>query len=647
MKTRLLLLLIILPLLITAQKSQILKDHYENEWQTFSEMVARSEMANPDTGIDVKFYHLALDININYPYLTGSTRILLEPAAETIDHFQLDLNRSLTVDSIQGPVADFEQAGDDILIDLSQNFEPGEEIDITIHYQGAPQMAGGYKGMRYATHNGNEPVIATLSTPYLAHYWYPCKDGPGDKPDSVYVDVIVPDTEISGVEVKGVSNGVLEDVQVVNGKKTFMWRHRYPIVTYYVMAAVSNYEIIEQDYAGIYGEQYPLEYFVFSESYNSALAGVEDMPMALDAFSDLFGIYPFYAEKYGMTQLGFYGAIENQTNTIINNMSSSWFMISVHELGHMWFGDMITCKNWHHGWLNEGFATYSEALYVEAQEGRDAYLQYIAGDQYYEGGTLYLENAQDTFNIFQSIIYSKGSYVLHMLRGVLGDSVFFDGLKSYATDPDLMYGHAETSDLQAIMEEASGTDLEFFFDQWIYDARYPSYRYNFESNPFEAKALISLKQVQGEYGWRPVFEMPVTMKLHFTDGSDTLVTLWNDQQVQTFELDIEKEINIVQFDPEGWLLDQAVYDPGLPVGLQEKMPESEISVYPNPSGDRIMLTGVTGIAGLELITTTGKMIRRFDEPDKGMYDLEDIIPGMYLLRIRHSGGTDVIKLLKE
>lgn len=649
MRTRLLFIIAFLPAILFGQKSQVLQQHYQNEWNNFRDFIAASLEDNADTTIDIKFYHIGIDIGIDNPYLVGNVKCVFQPVIADLDQLHLDLNSSMNIDSIAGPVAGFEHIDDIIYIDLDGAFDPEETVEITIYYRGVPKLAGGYKGMRYETHGNNEPIIATLSTPYLAHYWYPCKDGPTDKPDSVYVDITIPDTLIGGIGLKAVSNGLLEETVANGNKKTFMWRHRYPIVTYYVMAAVSNYEIISENYTGIYGEQYPLDYYVFDETYNQSLTGVADMPLALDVFSELFGIYPFHEEKYGMTELGYYGAIENQTNTIINNMGTGWFMISVHELGHMWFGDMITCANWHHGWLNEGFATYSEALYTEAQYGHQAYMDYIDNEQYFYGGTLYLENAQDTFNVFQPIIYSKGSYVLHMLRGVLGDDVFFEGIKNYATDPALMYGNATTEDLQAVIESTSGRDLGFFFDQWVYDEYYPKYQYNYENNLFGGSVFLSLKQTQGSSGWRPIFEMPVQIGLELIDGTDTIVTVWSDHEVQTFEFFGMPEVVDISFDPEGWLLDQSVYNPGLPVGVAEVENPVAIYVHPNPAKDQINVTvhGFSKSCLISIINVDGLMMfsGMLDQKTK-VIDISSFADGIYFINVVTDDGLKVRKFVK-
>jgi len=594
-----------------AQKSDALLMQYQLEYKTFKEFIVKNSQYKGDTTIDVKFYYIDIEIGINSPHIKGSVLTRFEPLEDGLSGLYIDLNSALLVDSISAPCENFDQVGDAINITLDGAYNTGDLIDLTIYYHGVPVMAGGYKGLRYETHGNNEPIIATLSTPYLAHYWYPCKDGPEDKPDSVFMDITIPDTIIMGVELMAVSNGVLEDVITNGNKKTFMWRHRYPIVTYYVMAAISNYVFFQEDFNGTGGESFPLDYYVFEDDLNTAHQGIEQLPEAIQFFSDVFGTYPFSNEKYGMTQLGFYGAIENQTNTIQNNLSLSWFDVSVHELGHMWFGDMITLANWHHSWLNEGFATYSEALWAEHLNGFEAYKINMALNEYWNGGTLYLENALDTFNTFQSIVYSKGAYAVHMLRGVLGDDVFFDALLDYAQDPDFMYKNADTEDLQESFENSSGIDLGFFFEQWIYDEYYPIYHYNYLQTSNNILNLTIYQAQEELSGYRPVFEMPIRLKLNYLNGDDTIVYVSNDQQTQNFSFILNEEVSSIEFDPDKWILRHQQYNPDLPVGIVDVKVEKSINIYPNPFTEEIFLQSDIKLpknCSIEIFDLNGRII---------------------------------------
>lgn len=632
---------------LNAQKSNIQLDHYKNEFQTFKEMVKYSQTVKGDENIDVKFYYIQIDVGVPDPYIAGDVTIRFEPVVNDLNSVMISLNSALTVDAISEPCQSFYQDNDVIMITFNQSFNPGDLVDLTITYQGVPVMAGGYKGMRYETHDGDEPIIATLSTPYLAHYWYPCKDGPQDKPDSVYVDISVPAISYGGIELIGVSNGVLENIIDLGTVKTFQWRHRYPIVTYYVMAAISNYVHFQDDFNGTGGESFPLDYYVFESHFNQAQAGVAELPEAIQFFSDIFGTYPFSNEKYGMTQLGFYGAIENQTNTIQNNLSSSWFYTTVHELGHMWFGDMITLESWNHCWLNEGFATYSEALWDEHKYGFETYKDHMEGNEYWNGGTLYLQNAADTFNTFQSIFYSKGAYTVHMLRGVLGDELFFDALLDYTQNPQFQYKNASTEDLQESFENSSGLDLEYFFEQWVYDAYWPLYGYNFAQNDnYDVNLLIEQQQEQ-LYGYRPVFKMPVQVKFEFASGNDTTITVWNDQQFQTFWFEFDEAVESVELDPDKWILRKAFFQPELPVGIAQYHKKSAINCYPNPfnenmviqvdgAGEKMEEISIYDLSGRLVITSKTNLVQfTWNGADANG---NKVLPGNYIIEVKTKSG---------
>ncbi|HEX7356598.1 MAG TPA: M1 family aminopeptidase [Ignavibacteriaceae bacterium] len=528
-------------------------DFYRMESANWIEKKIFEENFLIDTTTDAKFYYITLEVSIDSSFINGNVFFVIESKINNLAQITLDLTDSLVVNNISGSVVSFNRSHDKITLQLDRNYNQGESVSFTVYYSGVPPILNNTKGMRYETHGNSEPIIATLSTPYLAHLWYPCKDGPGDKVDSVYMDIIIPDTTINGNKLIAVSNGSLENVISENGKSIFKWRERYPIVPYYVMIAVSNYSQFQQTIHDSLGN-YPIIYNVFKSDSNISVQGTLQIPDAINFFSNKFGPYPFRNEKYGMTQLGFYGAIENQTNTVQNTLNAGWIMVSVHELSHMWFGDMITCSDWHHGWLNEGFATYSEALYQEHLYGFNSYKTYLRNYKYFQGGTLYLQNIDDPFSVFIDIIYLKGAWVLHMLRGVLGDDVFFNCLKQYAKDPGFTYKHASTKDFKMICENVSGQDLDYFFNQWIYDEYYPIYNCIYHYDAGLNLLYISLSQSQAQNGWRSVFKMPVKLKVKFTSGSDTLITVWNDQQNQDYQISLSRQVQSITIDPDEWIL---------------------------------------------------------------------------------------------
>jgi aminopeptidase N len=487
----------------------------------------------------------------------------------------------------------------------------------------------------------------------LAHYWYPCKDGPEDKVDSVYLDITVPDTIINGNNVIAVSNGLLENISVANNKVTYSWRHRYPIVSYYVMMAISNYSHFQQSFTCQDGEAFPIDYYVFKEHDSTSQIGVTEMPEVMQFYSDIFGKYPFCKEKYAMSELGYYGAIENQTNTIINSMDLSWFSTSIHELAHMWFGDMITCADWHHAWMNEGFATYSEALWEEHKNGITAYHNYFNSSMPLYGGTLYLQNDLDTFNIFQGIVYTKGAWVLHMLRGVLGDSIFFNCLKTYASSPGYMYKNASTEDFRNLCENISWKNLTTFFDQWIYDEYYPKYFYNFFQDSTSKILTLHIYQAQDSLnGWHDVFEMPLQIKIIDVNGNDTIITVLNNQKNQEYTFQLNENVShyatSVIIDPDRWVIHLSYFKPLLPVEINEITDKTlEFELYPNPSSSIITFT-IPEKSTIEILNIEGQIIRSINSAESHTsIDIADIAKGLYFVKVSSEKGIAVKKFIKE
>lgn len=585
-----------------AQDSTMSSDSfYRQEWESKRSADKERVLLDlvTDSNIDVKFYHLDVNINVYSPSISGMVYMQFRPTVNNLDTVVLNLCSTLYVDSVALNGVSSTPSGNNIIITLADSYNPSDLLELQIFYHGIPKTEN-QKGLLYTKHNGTETCISSVCTPFASHFWWPCKDGPKDKADSVYIDITIANTKIKGIPLIAVSNGNLESIDssaIVT--KTFKWRHRYPVVPYYVMVAISNYKTIEQTYIGKHST-FPLKHYVFDSSLTLPLLTVWELPAVLDRFIELYGDYPFKNEKYGMTQVMYWGAIENQTNIILTDME--WGSVSIHELSHQWFGDMITCANWHHAWLNEGFATYSEKLYYAGVYNNYTTIMRSSIPSAKSGGTVYLQDDTDPDNIFKNIIYRKGAFVLHMLRGVMGDSLFFKAIKTYVSSPIFQYGYVTTEDFRQVCEDVYGQDLHYFFEQWIYDEYYPFYKYNFTSNGTNLTTKLTIHQVQSDLnGWRPVFKMPMQIKFQFASGLDTLVRVMNDQRYQTYEYNFPDSVVGVELDPDDWVLKQDTLDAGINVGVSDLPNNASIFIYPNPTKDNINITVDRSIVGTSYV----------------------------------------------
>jgi aminopeptidase N len=297
-----------------------------------------------------------------------------------------------------------------------------------------------------------------------------------------------------------------------------------------------------------------MAYFVYPEHLERAR---EDFSVTVDMmefYASIFGEYPFINEKYGMAVFPWGGAMEHQTITsygaglIWGNHRYDY--INAHELAHQWFGDCITMRHWSHIWLNEGFASYAEALWFEHINGEDAYHTYVnSWDQPPLNSPLFVTDSLNGNALFSRTVYDKGGFVLHMLRGVLGDSLFFESLRSYATDPDLAYKTATTEDFQRVCEEVSAIDLNQFFQQWVYGSGRPDYRAKWSvsgEGPWET--TLEITQANSS-----IFKMPLQVVLSGADFEKTY-TVMDSLKTQRFEFITDKKPDKIEIDPDNWVL---------------------------------------------------------------------------------------------
>lgn len=491
---------------------------------------------------DILKYYLKLDLDAEKKFISGEVKILghkLNPEQKNID---LHFYGNMIVKKVKAEIGElkFHHIKNILSIDLSEINK--DTIEFSIQYYGNPKKSG-FNGFVFGEIN-NIPLIYNLSEPNYAPSWFPCDDDPEDK---ALLDIeITNDSSFISV-----SNGKLVGVRNEGEKRTYHWKSNYPISTYLIAVYSSKYVRFNDDYKSISGKQLPLEFYVLPDHLDAAKKDFAEHKEMLNAFENLFGEYPFIDDKYGVAEfLWNYGAMETQTITGIgyNFISGRNFArdILAHELAHHWWGNAVSPKTWKDIWLNEGFASYSEALFLEYKFGESS-LQSLMRSKFSESfrGALY-----NPANLFSETVYDKGAWVLHMLRNEIGDSNFFKSLKKYYEV--FKYSNASTEDFKAICESISNQNLNKFFDDWIYnDKGIIRCEYSFEDG---ANKTFVVNQVNDEFN---DFHFKLDLKILYEDGSSELRKFKVNQSKASFELNNTKQIRDIIPDPEGKLL--AVY----------------------------------------------------------------------------------------
>ena len=505
---------------------------------------------------DMDYYRIDLEINHGAQVIYGRVGIYGTVVVPSLDSVMVDLLDTLTVDSVydQSGSLVFEHLDDRVTVHLDKEHVQGESFYFTVVYRGKPASSGGFLGFSFSSRNGL-PLITTLSEPMGARSWWPCNDIPRDKVDSV--DIIV--TVDTSLVVS--SNGlVVSDVDNGNGTHTTHWKSRYPIAPYLISLAVHPYAVWHDWYKYSPVDSMPLDFYVYpDESLNSRQYFKYVVAHMLTVLAGPFGLYPFIEEKYGCTHFNWGGAMEHQTNTSTTSSAFGYSQpVVVHELAHQWWGDMVTCSDWHHIWMNEGFATYAEALYFEADSGINYYHAYMNSFDYPGGGSVYIQDTTNIWNIFGAIVYDKGGWVLHMLRHVVGDSLFFVSLENYRDQ--YTWSYASTEDFQRVVENTAGIDLGWFFQEWIYGTGRPYYVYSHLSEPDSAGGWNTYLHISQVHGALPeVYTMPIDIRITSEAGDETKVVL-NNRRVQNFVLHTDTEPFVVTLDPDRWISRAAMWE---------------------------------------------------------------------------------------
>lgn len=594
---------------------------------------------NPNTSnYDITYHKLEFIINPAVYFITGKVTTTFK-ALNDMTTVTFDLSNQLTVSSVKKGTASLnftQNANNELVISLPTIVPLGNSETVEINYSGAPPTD--QQTFTQTTHNGS-PIIWTLSEPFGARDWWPCKQDLNDKVDTIDVYITAPSQYIS------VSNGIETSSSfILNGNKTTHFHHGYPIPAYLVAIACTNYSVYNQT-GGTTPSEYPIINYIYPEDLSTVQPQLAQTPPILNLYESLFEIYPFHNEKYGHAQFGWGGGMEHTTVSFMVGFDRQ---LIAHEMAHQWFGDKVTCGSWKDIWLNEGFATYLADLVIENFDGKSAFvadktnmINYITSSP---NGAVYLTDAEATSSdrIFSSrLSYDKGAMVLEMLRFKLGDAVFFQGIKNYLADTKLAYKYATTADLQTHLEQVYGQSLSEFFNDWVYNQGYPTYTITTE-NLGAGQAKFTVHQTQSDPSVS-YFEMPIPVSVFGANGEQVNLVLNNTFNGETFTENVPFTITSILFDPEKHLISKSSI---ATLGLADFELNNKIAVYPNPSDANLHIELADDLF-LENIIIYNYLGQKIMESSVTDFAVNALSKGVYTIEILTSAGTSHKKIIKN
>ncbi|KPL12437.1 MAG: hypothetical protein AMS26_17810 [Bacteroides sp. SM23_62] len=579
---------------------------------------------------DVHFYGIDLEVNDTSTYIQGSTQILIS-VIEEMDEVVFELSISMAVDSIfiNGEEVPAWSHGNDLVrITPEVPLEAGKQCSTRIFYHGTGGQHGFFSGItnRFDSFWGKH-VTYTLSEPFHALDWFPCKQVLTDKADSADVYLTVADY------LKAGSNGLLAGIDSLPGNRTrYRWETRYPIAFYLLSLSVSEYD----DYSyylhpGETPDSFLFQNYIYdTPSYLSA--NKEDIDATGDmisSFSWMFGRYPFWKEKYGHCVAPMGGGMEHQTMTTLLDFE---FSLVAHELAHQWFGDNVTCASWQDIWINEGFASYAEYLALEqlvSKQEADYWMERAHDRVYTEPeGSVYIpeEDATDEFRIFSyALSYQKGAALLHMIRYELNDdAVFFETLanfqKQYADSV------ATGDDFLRVLNETSGKRFDWFFDQWYYGQGYPAFDFTWWQT---TDSLFIVAEQQGSSPATPFFRTTLDFGLILEEGQQSIIKIDYDSPAKKIELPMKQRVLDVIPDPANWIV-------GISQVVHRLVTNAYFSVNPNPFDDQLKVFFNTGAAEREILLfdINGRVVEMVNSNSMSVsIPTHNLASGIYLLKV--------------
>jgi aminopeptidase N len=619
-----------------------IEENAQRERLNYERLFNTENVSLASENFDITYYRCEWEVDPEIRYITGKVTVYFRITMPT-NSISFDLMNDLVVDSIKqrNSILGKQHLNNELQVHFPASVSTGVFDSLTIYYKGVPSNSS-FGSFVQSSHAG-VPVIWTLSEPYGSRDWWPCKNGLTDKPDSIDILITNP------AAYRAASNGLLQSETLISSgtKRLTHWKHRYPIATYLVCFAVTNYVVLNHS-VQLGSTTLPMQTHCYPENQAIFQTNTQMVLNALQLFHNLFGEYPFIKEKYGHVQFGWGGGMEHQTASFIVSPSEG---LMAHELAHQWFGNKITCGSWEDIWLNEGFATHLTSIYMEQKypasiiNTRRSEILSITSQP---GGSVWVDDTTNVNRIFSGrLSYTKGSHLLYMLRWILGDSVFFRAARKYLNDPKLAYGFARTEDLKRHLEKESGKNLTKFFNDWYKGQGYPSYNVQW-TQLGSNHVRVKMNQVTS-HASVSFFELPVALTFRNATQQKTVV-VDNKYNGEIFIRNIGFLADTVLIDPEYWLITR---NNSTQKTQDNVSGQNIIQVFPNPVREQFYVY-------LRNFPVTGGFINLFNAAGQKVYSkriniqngsefLEiqsmHLASGIYMLQVQTDNGVKVTKKL--
>ena len=597
---------------------------------------------------DVVFHHLNLNVERDTTRISGSVRTVAKVIADKLDTFGFELYNTFTVDSVKlkngTRLAVFRNVHFAYVI-IPNSILKNQFVDLTIYYQGtAPVAQNAAIGAGFTSAKsqrwGNSATWS-LSQPYSAYEWWPCKQSLQDKVDSVFTYVTTSNDNKVG------SQGLLQQIVALpNNKVRYEWKTFYITDYYLISVAVAQY-VEYKSYAMVNGDSVLIQDYIYNNpsTYTTFKPVLDQTASMIETFSTHFGNYPWAKEKYGHAMAPFSGGMEHQTMTSLGVID---YGIVAHELGHQWFGDHVTCKTWKDIWLNEGFASYIEHLVLEWLDPTKASTQMTTVHNSVlskTDGSISYTDTTDVVRMFDSrLTYDKAGAFIHTLRfEVNNDSLFFNILQTYQIR--FANSTAETNDLKSLIEEKTGRDFTTIFNQLFYGEGFPTFNVTWHQQTNNLNLNIS--QTVSAPTKTAFFKTPLEILVQ-GDLGDTTIRINQDSSTQNYQVTINGNIIGIVVDPNNWLINLDKVTKGFPNGLSAVyQPKSDLKLYPNPANQLLMLEGNnTTIKEYEIVNILGiSCLKGFNIP----IDIGKLPAGIYYIKAFSTNKSEfkVERFVKE